>query len=49
VVDFLASTEGLQLNRAFLRVRDPRVRRRIVDLVISLASADDDGSGSSVR
>ena len=32
VVDFLASTEGLQLNRAFLRVRDPKVRRRIVDL-----------------
>ena len=38
VVDFLASTEGLQLNRAFLRVRDPKVRRRIVDLVIALAS-----------
>jgi transcriptional regulator with XRE-family HTH domain len=42
VVDFLASTEGLQLNRAFLRVRDPKVRRRIVDLVISLASEEDD-------
>jgi transcriptional regulator with XRE-family HTH domain len=50
VVDFLASTEGLQLNRAFLRVRDPRVRRRIVDLVISLAAADGgDGGDSSVR
>jgi transcriptional regulator with XRE-family HTH domain len=49
VVDFLASTEGLQLNRAFLRVRDPRVRRRIVDLVISLAAADDDSDISSVR
>src|SRR5665213_1052180 len=40
VVDFLASTEGLQLNRAFLRVRDPKVRRRIVDLVIALATPD---------
>ncbi len=50
VVDFLASTEGLQLNRAFLRVRDPKVRRRIVDLVISLASAEDEnGDSSSVR
>src|SRR5579863_9751365 len=50
VVDFLASTEGLQLNRAFLRVRDPKVRRRIVDLVISLASAEDDnGDALSVR
>ena len=40
VVDFLASTEGLQLNRAFLRVRDPKVRRRIVDLVTALATPD---------
>ena len=47
VVDFLASTEGLQLNRAFMRVRDPKVRRRIVDLVVSLASADDEDSSSS--
>ena len=44
VVDFLASTEGLQLNRAFLRVRDPKVRRRIVDLVIALASPQDESS-----
>src|SRR5579871_5216747 len=50
VVDFLASTEGLQLNRAFLRVRDPKIRRRIVDLVIALASAEDDnGDALSVR
>jgi transcriptional regulator with XRE-family HTH domain len=45
VVDFLASTEGLQLNRAFLRVRDPKVRRRIVDLVVSLASTNDQDVG----
>jgi transcriptional regulator with XRE-family HTH domain len=44
VVDFLASTEGLQLNRAFLRVRDPKVRRRIVDLVISLASPEEEAA-----
>ena len=50
VVDFLASTEGLQLNRAFLRVRDPKVRRRIVDLVIALASPQDESvDDSSVR
>jgi transcriptional regulator with XRE-family HTH domain len=47
VIDFLASTEGLQLNRAFLRVKDPKVRRRIVDLVVSLASADDEEGDSS--
>jgi transcriptional regulator with XRE-family HTH domain len=44
VVDFLASTEGLQLNRAFLRVSDPKVRRRIVDLVVALASSAEDES-----
>ena len=37
VVDFLSSSEGLQLNRAFVRISDPRVRRRIVDLVRALA------------
>jgi transcriptional regulator with XRE-family HTH domain len=37
VSDFLATSEGLALTRAFLRVRDPKVRRRIVDLVESLA------------
>jgi len=43
-VAFLATTEGFQLNRAFLRIRDPKVRRRIVELVVSLAPPDEDGS-----
>jgi len=42
-VTFLASSEGLQLNRAFLRIRNPRIRRRIVDLVVSLAEPEVDG------
>jgi len=37
VVDFLATNEGLQLNRAFAQIRDPKVRKRIVELVTSLA------------
>ncbi len=37
VVDFLSSAEGLQLNRAFARIGDAKVRRRIVDLVRTLA------------
>lgn len=41
VVDFLSTTEGLQLNKAFMRVRDPRVRRKIVELVRALAGEDD--------
>lgn len=37
VVDFLSSAEGLQLNRAFVKIGDPKVRRRIVDLVKALS------------
>jgi len=41
VVDFLSSSEGLQLNRAFVKIEDPKVRRKIVDLVKSLATDDE--------
>jgi transcriptional regulator with XRE-family HTH domain len=41
VVDFLSSTEGLQLNRAFVRIRDGKVRKKILDLVKTLAEGDD--------
>ena len=37
VVDFLTTTEGLQLNKSFVRISDPKVRRKIVDLVSALA------------
>lgn len=37
VVDFLNTREGLELNRAFTRISDPKVRRSIVELVRSLA------------
>ncbi len=37
VVDFLSSSEGLALNRAFVRIEDPKVRRKVVDLVQALA------------
>jgi transcriptional regulator with XRE-family HTH domain len=49
VVDFLATAEGVHLNRAFLRIADPKVRRRIVDLVVSLAAPEEDSVSSSVR
>jgi hypothetical protein len=32
-----------------LRIADPKIRRRIVDLVVSLAAPDEDGGASSVR
>ena len=37
-VDFALTSEGLQLNRAFAAVRDPKVRKRILDLVESLSA-----------
>jgi len=42
IVDFLSTSEGLQLNRAFSRINDAKVRRRIVDLVRSLAGDGED-------
>jgi transcriptional regulator with XRE-family HTH domain len=38
--DFLSSREGLELNKAFARITDAKVRRTIVDLVRSLANDD---------
>src|SRR5690606_1570323 len=40
VVDFLSSREGVELNKAFVKIADPKVRRSIVDLVRSLAGED---------
>ena len=37
VVDFLSTSEGLQLNRAFAQIRDPKVRKRVLDLVSALS------------
>ena len=43
VTDLLStSSEGFQLNRAFARIRDPKVRRRIVELIVSLAPSEDE-------
>lgn len=39
-IDFCTSTEGLQLNRAFVKISDSKVRRRIIDLVKALAAEE---------
>jgi transcriptional regulator with XRE-family HTH domain len=36
-IDILATPEGVALARAFASITDPRVRRRVVDLVTTLA------------
>jgi transcriptional regulator with XRE-family HTH domain len=38
VSDFLATAEGLALSKAFMKVSDPKVRRRIVDLVEAMVA-----------
>jgi transcriptional regulator with XRE-family HTH domain len=38
VSDFMATSEGVQLTRAFVRIVDPTVRRRLIDLVEALAA-----------
>ena len=37
VVDFLSSPEGIQLNRAFVRITNPAIRRRVIEMVRTLA------------
>jgi transcriptional regulator with XRE-family HTH domain len=41
VMEFLSSGEGLQLSIAFMRIRDSKVRKRVLDLVKSLADDED--------
>lgn len=39
VADFLATSDGLALTKAFVQIKDGRVRRRIVDLVEAIAES----------
>ena len=39
-LDFCSSTEGLQLNRAFVKIQDGKVRRKIIELVKALAAEE---------
>jgi transcriptional regulator with XRE-family HTH domain len=37
VADFLATSDGLSLTKAFMRIKSSKLRRRIVDLVEQIA------------
>jgi transcriptional regulator with XRE-family HTH domain len=37
VADFLSTSEGVQLTRAFVRITDPKIRRRLISLVKAMA------------
>ncbi|WP_312033082.1 helix-turn-helix domain-containing protein [Ensifer sesbaniae] len=37
ITQFLNSVEGLSLNRAFVKIQDDKIRRKVVDVVKALA------------
>ncbi|HEX4028331.1 MAG TPA: helix-turn-helix transcriptional regulator [Rhizomicrobium sp.] len=41
VMEFVSSGEGLQLSLAFMKIKDAKVRKRVLDLVKSLAEEED--------
>ncbi|HEY2447092.1 MAG TPA: helix-turn-helix domain-containing protein [Rhizomicrobium sp.] len=41
-VEFLSSSEGMQLTLAFMHIKEPKIRRRVIDLVKSLADGEAD-------
>ena len=41
VVDFLSTAEGLQLNRAFSQIKDPKLRKTVLDLVERIANTSE--------
>ncbi len=46
VSDFLATSDGLALTKAFMRIQDTKLRRRIVDLVEHIAGKTPDSVDS---
>ena len=49
IVEFLRSRDGLELNKAFVRISDAKARRAIVDLVRSLANDDTNDNAMAER
>ena len=43
LTDFLATSEGLALTRAFMRISDPKLRRSIVELIERIAASPPGG------
>ncbi len=44
VMEFVSSGEGLQLSLAFMKIKDAKVRKRVLDLVKSLAEEEESKS-----
>ena len=37
VMDFMSTSDGIELTRAFMRIKNPKVRRKLVELARALA------------
>jgi transcriptional regulator with XRE-family HTH domain len=46
LLDFLNRRDGLELNRAFVKITDPEIRQRLVEMVKTLAQDEDEPNGS---
>ena len=44
VLEFISTAEGLHLNKAFARIQDAKIRKRIVDLVTSIAGEEENAA-----
>lgn len=44
VMDFLSTGEGLQLTLAFMRIKDAKVRKRVLELVRSLSDGAEEAA-----
>jgi len=42
VMEFVSSGEGLQLSLAFMKIKDPKLRKRVLDLVKQMAEDSSD-------
>lgn len=42
LLSFLSSAEGLLLTKAFIRIRDSKVRRKVIDLVSAFADTENE-------
>ena len=49
VTEFLATSDGISLTKAFMRIKNNKLRRRIVDLVEQIADEDGDKEAAPVR
>ena len=49
LIQFLSSAEGFMLTQAFVRIRSAKLRRKVIDLVVQMAEADDSVDDASVE